>query len=215
MTLIIGINGFKRTGKGETANIVNELLGGHVVYDVGFSDKVKLWAAHALGYDDPDPNVLIALMDEFKETGQIAVGDSGSVEKVLTGRQYLQYIGNKARHLFGEDFWVDQVLPRVGDHADREQRKILSGIMLAGAYPHVDVLTISDLRYPNEAERIRGLGGVIWEVIRPGTESDGHESEQVLNRRLIDHQIMNTTGIDNLRWEVEKALELTKEGVAC
>lgn len=165
-------------------------------------------AARALGYIGEDYE-MIALMDDFKESGQIAIGDEFGVEKVITGRQYLQNFGNEAREVFGDNFWIDQVLPHPSDAYDREGRFIENTGALAARYPDADIVVLSDLRYPNEAERVKALGGTVWEVQRPGLESDGHASEQPLPAHLIDIILNNTSDLEHLQDEVRAALEVT------
>lgn len=156
-------------------------------------------AALALGYEG-DEATLIAFMDEFKGTGRVEAYASlpehvrqqfGHTLSKSTGRQYLQNFGNYARRVFGESFWIDQVLP-AGDWDVR--------------YPGVDVLAVTDVRYPNEAEAIRALEGEIWEVVRPGIESDGHASEQPLPSNLVDYRIANVGTLDDLSHSVARAL---------
>jgi hypothetical protein len=67
-------------------------------------------------------------------------------------------------------------------------------------------VAFTDLRYPNEAQRILDLGGEVWEIIRPGLSSDGHASETPLPRELVSRRIRNDGHLLNLRYEVEKAL---------
>ena len=38
-------------------------------------------------------------------------------------------------------------------------------------------VVITDVRYPNEANMIQDIGGVVFRVLRPGTAPDGHSSE--------------------------------------
>lgn len=206
---IIGINGFKRSGKGTVALAVVSLLDDKNVLSVGFADKLKVMGALALGWRGTQQE-LIDLMDVFKEHGRVDSGlDGPEIDYLLlshgiTGREYLQNFGNQARNLFGLTFWIDQVLPDLYvDHGAP-----LADV-LATRYPDVDVLCLTDLRYPNEAERIKALGGVVWEVIRPGLESDGHASEQPLPRGLVDHQIINDAGVVELEERVEDALAET------
>lgn len=226
--IIIGINGFKRSGKGETAAAVERLLKGDaVVKGVGFADKLKVLGAKALGFIDATDQECIDLMDQAKETwvldikrhvavpdlllepyspnvGRLAPGwETLEPVEQLTGRRYLQNLGNQARPIFGEDFWVDQVLPPIG-LTPGAQRYALNAF-----YPGVDVLCITDLRYENEARRVKALGGVIWEVVRPGTGSDGHASEQPLPPELIDWMIHNDGNLDTLEDYVSEALRET------
>ena len=207
---IIGINGFKRSGKGETALAIESVLGQEdfgfqVVKGVGFADKLKIMAARALGFSGPDAD-MIALMDEAKEewvfnlTGGGVFTDPEIVFHELTGRQYLQNFGNEARQIFGDTFWIDQVLPPDGLTDQATARA------MHARYAGVDCLVITDLRYPNEAERVLNLGGVNLEVIRPGLESDGHASEQPLPREYVTYQIINDGTLMDLRYKVEKFL---------
>jgi hypothetical protein len=208
---LIGINGFKRAGKGETGQAIFDYHKG-VVYQIGFADKLKIMAARALGFNR-SPQELIALMDSMKETAVFHVeyhepDVSPSTEydtttlHDLSGREYLQNFGNDARQLFGDTFWIDQVLPTpVPEREDgtHEQDNILN---LQALYPEIDVVAITDLRYPNEAQRVLDLGGEVWEVVRPGLVSDGHASEQPLPRELVSRTIENDGILDALRYKV-------------
>ena len=49
-------------------------------------------------------------------------------------------------------------------------------------------VVVEDLRFPNEAELIRELGGEIWRVTRPGHVGAGHSSE--LEMKLIDPDVV-------------------------
>lgn len=204
---LIGINGFKRSGKGATAAAVAAGFEGElVVREVGFADKVKLWAAMSLGITGTDGE-LIAMMNQAKESWELYAYDRASNSsgcKFLTGREYLQHIGNRARHLFGEDFWVDQVLPQA-----LPDKPVVAQHNLSYRYPGVDVLVMADLRYENEAQRVLDLGGVVWEVIRPGVESDGHDSEQPLPRHMVSYQIVNDDGLDVLHERTAAAIAET------
>lgn len=205
---IVGITGFKRSGKGTVASILSSEHDG-VVYEVGFADKLKIIAAQALGFDRP-PRDLIALMDEFKLDGRITVeyrepGESVPRLHDITGREYLQQFGTRCRQLFGEDFWVDQVLPRPSGHSIEG----LDAANVKALYPEVDCVAITDLRFENEARRVKALGGVVWAVERPGCVSDGHDSEQSLPEPLIDWHIHNAWGLDHLEREVLAAMEAT------
>jgi hypothetical protein len=220
MTKIVGINGLKQSGKGTSASLLRELADDRIVYEIGFADKLKILASRLLGYEDRDPREAIARMDEAKLSWDIGVRKLSPAESArfpdvwepvtqLSGRSFLQNLGNEARQLFGDNFWIDQVLPRPLYHPDPETRTIHAGQALAERYPDVDVVVITDLRYENEAVRVKQLGGVVWEVVRPGVESDGHITEQPLPDVLIDHVLHNRGSLTNLRWEVEKAMELT------
>jgi hypothetical protein len=219
---IIGINGFKRSGKGETGNAIESLVLG--VRQLGFADKLKTIAARSLGFTDPEMTDAerIALMDEAKEhwvmdilnypgkvpSSRFAFGPPAKNVKSWTGRQLLQYMGTEARIVFGEDFWVDQVLPNPRDPGGGWFGYEARQHMLHAQYPGVSTLVFTDMRFENEAQRIIDLGGFNVRVHRPGAESDGHASELVLPDRLIHYEIQNDRGLEDLRWEINKVLEL-------
>lgn len=229
MTKIIGVNGFKRSGKGETAAAVTDLgatlVPGFTTTEVGFADKLKILAAKTLGFIERSDEECIALMNECKEEWLISIrkritfeahSEAGGVfpfvEEAewhrITGREYLQNLGNEARAVFGADFWVDQVLlnPANIDERDWSQNDNIEEYV-AEQYG-TDYVLITDLRYENEARRVLDCGGEVWEVLRPGTGSDGHASEQPLPRELVTRQIDNSGDLLALRYEVEKALGL-------
>lgn len=213
---IIGINGFKRAGKGETAAAIERFYPGNVTH-LGFADKVKVFAALCLGFSRArSDEELIALMDEAKEewvinvaktTGTLAGTDSPFHD--LTGRQYLQEIGTRARQMFGDDFWVDQVLPKApGPHAwaDALDRARLIAEQLDDRYPSADAVVFSDVRFENEAERVLALDGEVWRVHRPGCGSDGHASEQKLPDSLVTRELYNTGSLVDLEAAVVASL---------
>jgi hypothetical protein len=207
---IIGINGFKRAGKGETALAVHDLRDN--VTSVAFADKLKILGARALGAQGIADELCIAMMDQAKESWVIDIFlqppdyYDESADHTLTGRQYLQNIGNEARGLFGDTFWIDHVLPNPVKYPSTQSAL---NHMRSVMYPHTDILCVTDVRYENEAQRIVDLGGVVWEVTRPGLESDGHASEQPLPRDLIDYQIRNVGDLAYLKTQVALALQET------
>lgn len=222
---IIGINGFKRSGKGETGNAIASLALG--VHQLGFADKLKVFAAKSLGFIDLTDAECIALMDDAKETWDLSIkrldkwdpqtlGSVGRLSphhsvwepvKQWSVRQLLQYMGTEARTVFGEDFWVDQVLPNPTTATDQWLGYEDQQHTLHAMYPAAHVLVFTDLRFENEAQRILDLGGFNVRVHREGVTSDGHPSELVLPDELIRYEIPNNGTLDELKWEVNKVLE--------
>jgi len=75
-------------------------------------------------------------------------------------REMLQRLGVAAREHLGENVWVEAVF---------------SNMDPGGRY------VISDVRFPNEAERILAAGGVVYRIDRPGVgPANGHVSEMAL-----------------------------------
>jgi hypothetical protein len=220
--MIIAFNGAKRHGKGVSAQFAADLLDERTFAtstQVGFADKLKLAAARALGFHDLDTAQAVALMDEFKERGIIHAGpshplfrklDNGeweeeNIPKVkLSGREYLQWFGTEVgRDVFGKDFWVGQVLPNPLQFATK-----------AAAYANAhrkygtDHVLITDCRFPNEAQRVKALGGLVFEVVRPELVKPAeHTSEKPLPRGLVDATIINDSDLPTLKLRVEQVLD--------
>ena len=92
-------------------------------------------------------------------------------------RRLMQRLGTDAgRKLFGETFWVDQFFANVGK---------------------TDLLVISDVRFPNEAQAIKDRGGIIVRIVRDGCEPvNAHVSETSYNDQ--DFTIYNDAKPDEL-----------------
>src|SRR5271166_555437 len=200
---LIGISGLKTSGKDTCFKAIASALPNQNVQRVAFADKLKELSAIALGFTGT-PEQLIAYMDEAKEQWEIGIKQIDSLSVPfhrLTGRAYLQHIGQGARKVFADGFWVDQILPpSVPGHYKG------ADALLQDRYPGVDVLCVTDVRYPNEADRVHELGGVVWQIIRPGTESDGHSSEIPLESEKVDLSIYNGFNIPTLYEAVAEAV---------
>lgn len=207
MTRLIGLNGFKRSGKDTTYEMIADALKVAIPYRIGLADHLKLLTAEALGFDR-SPLEAIQLMDSIKEDANIRVEytepDSGLVTiHEIDGRAILRNIGHGVRTRLGEDTWLNLVLPPrfapgVADYDPKLELEVM--------YPFVDVLVVTDIRYQNEAEHVVALGGEVWNIQNPRTQSDGQVSEQPLPEGLITRVIDNSGDFDHLRTEVLKAL---------
>lgn len=95
-------------------------------------------------------------------------------------RSTLQRFAMAARSVLGVDVWLDAALVDVD--------------------PLFDDVVFTDVRFPNEAQRIRELGGVVWRIIRPGTEPvNSHASETSLTSADADVVIYNDSTLQDLQ----------------
>ena len=100
-------------------------------------------------------------------------------------RKALQFTGSYCRELYGDDYWIRQVNVQLNQCTD------------------TDVVIITDVRYRNEADYVRKLGGVVVRVNRPNVDTlDMHSSEIELDN--YEHFWYKFTAMDlaNLRDEV-------------
>lgn len=69
-------------------------------------------------------------------------------------------------------------------------------------------LAITDVRFENEADALRALGGEIWRVVRPslGPQTDFHASETGLDGYNFDREIENDGSLDDLYAKVRVLL---------
>lgn len=110
------------------------------------------------------------------------------VKKDLLVRRTLQETGMAARKVFGEDFWVEQALKDLH------------------SYEHY---VITDVRFQNEVDKLRFIGGRLWRVKRPGVGPvNDHISEHELDDCKVDQIINNQGTLDDLRELVNKRIEL-------
>jgi hypothetical protein len=133
------------------------------------------------------------------------------VRHELTGRLSLQRYGTEAhRDVFGTDFWVDVLLPLTIDDYERVPtwtRNFMG--QLDQKAPEICVIT--DTRFENEAQRVRDLGGKIWEIHRGGQKvEDGHVSEMPLPPDLIDKVIYNSYEGELRQFEADVREELER-----
>lgn len=209
---LIAITGFAESGKDTTYGIIaNQVEDVSVmahperrVERRAFADNLKIMAMYALGLEGED-EYLIGQANLLKAGGTLTamVPVSNQVrsfrEHNLSGRKYLQHFGVRAREVFGDTFWIDQVLPKPG----AEFEPIWGTLGRNGPPVGLPAIAcVTDARFENEAERARDIGGVVLEIVNPDRQSDGHASEQPLPRHLVDYTINNDGTLDDLRVKV-------------
>lgn len=191
MIEVIGLHGGLESGKDTTFSVIEKVALRPVKRDA-FADRLKQSAAAALGYKGDNP---VDFCNVLKEYGSIHIMADGLIDEYnITGREYLQWYGTEAhRQVFNPDFWIKAVLPDEG-RDDLEQDTLL---------------VITDVRFPNEAEAVRRVGGEVWEVDaskrKPRDES--HASEKRLPDGLIDYVLDNNGTLEDLGRNVRAALE--------
>jgi hypothetical protein len=102
-------------------------------------------------------------------------------------RRLLQAFGTEVgRELFDEDFWVNQAFKGLNVHSQ---------------------VVFTDVRFPNEAARIKLYGGQVWRITRLGVGPiNNHKSETALDNWDFDRTITNDADLQTLQDRINEAL---------
>jgi hypothetical protein len=171
--ILIGLTGNRGSGKDTSFGYIEECAKENNVLAArrAFADQLKFSFARIFF---PEINLEDALVwcNKIKKNSIINAGDGVAV----TGRQALQHYGLEAhRDLFGENFWLDLILPE-----NNWENNF-----------NADICVITDVRLDNEAKRIKELGGEVWKIQRKLDTVDQHVTEQGISEELIDIHVMN------------------------
>jgi deoxynucleotide monophosphate kinase-like protein len=184
--MLIGVTGLKNAGKDSVINIIRQQRPDTEVVRLGFADPLKM--AIAILFDIP-----VELIDEWKNLPHIKIVIED--ERIpnhhyaeLTLRETLKRFGTEVgREYLDEDLWVDRLFAE-------KTRNFHEG----------KIVGIGDLRFNNEADRVKLYGGVIVKVHRKAVEeNDPHKSEAGISPDLIDYHIHNNHSPGELRLAVK------------
>ena len=148
---VIGLTGLAGSGK---STIAHHLIRHYGFCEASFAESLKQLVTREFEYDR-------SMLDNFdyKETPDPRWNG-------VTPREILQIIGTDAFRRIDPDFWCKRLFKQL------EKIKMLRG--------HTRWV-IPDVRFPNEVEYIRALGGEVWGIQKSGgrrTAAPDHESER-------------------------------------
>lgn len=182
MRKLVGFTGLKGSGK-DTAG---ECFVRHGYVKMSFAEPLKAMLKTLLtfrGYTDPEVVHRILEGDRKEMTSSAFMGKSPRHAMQTLGTEY-------GRNCIHEDLWIDTFKRRVqGSEAP---------------------IVVTDVRFPNEVEAIKSLGGVVFRVNRPlldgRTYSDLHPSETQIGELDVYEDIENNfpTALDFQRWVEER-----------
>ncbi len=175
---VLGLSGWARSGKDSVAEFLEERCG---YTKMSFAQPMK----DALVTLNPMIDVLDSRVNLKTALGGMDWDYLKSVSTEI--RPLLQRLGTEVgRQMFDENFWVDLALKQIPDGAK---------------------VVFADVRFPNEAEAVRKLGGQVWRIERDGYgPANDHISEHALNKYDFDQRIYNDKDLESL-WD--------KVGVLC
>lgn len=211
---LIGLTGKLGSGKNTVGDFIKEWAqeNGQKAQLQGFADSLKLSFARIF-VPDATLDQALRFADSMKKNGALYFStplmdhdlfDKFGPNRSITGRQALQHYGTEAhRRVFADNFWVDQLLPEGRNQYDNDAAwfyKWDTGINYA---------VVTDLRFPNEAQRINDLDGMVFRIVRPelDSQSDSHASEKPLDDDYIFDTIVNDSSLNDLRETVWKLMD--------
>lgn len=167
----VGISGWARAGKDTIAD--------HLVASYGY-EKHSFAAPMKEALYRLNPTVVdrggykLSLAQTINSAGWEGVKDL-----VPDIRGLLQRFGTEVgREMFGNNFWVDLAISKIPDGSK---------------------VVFADVRFENEANAIREIGGQVWRVTRSGYgPANDHISEHALDEYQFDKNYNNDDTIDNL-----------------
>jgi len=179
--MIIGVSGYAGAGK-DTVGAYLQKCGW---IRVAFADKLKELAIELNPCLFP---VGKELRDLVKQYGSLD-GAKGYVPEV---RQYLQDLGVSMRDILWPDIWIDAAMKTVHEEIEQGHNVV-----------------ITDVRFPNELQAIRELGGEVWRVNRRGhAPVNGHVSETALDSAVFDLVLENNHTIEDLERSILGYLQM-------
>lgn len=133
-----------------------------------------------VAFADPLRHFVYGLLEIEKNLSWDSIKDDPRPELGgKTPREAMQTLGTEwGRNMIHKDLWLDT--------AKRKVKKYLeSGISVV----------VSDVRFDNEAEMVRELGGKVLRIVRPDHEitTSTHVAEAGIKPDLVDHIVLNDT----------------------
>jgi len=188
---LIGITGLAGTGKDTLADHLSKTFG-HEKY--AFATPIKELLNARFGW-------MMEMWDDrsWKESDQPEAGRREDWEEYnhFSPRSWAQWLGTDVgRVIGGEDVWVKRMVSRwYGVHGSRRPSAMI----------------IPDVRFDNEADTIRGMGGVVVKLLRPcAVPVNAHVSEKGVRSEFIDATITNDRCVDDFLSDAISVLSTLK-----
>lgn len=178
-----------------------------------FAEKLKDFASSITGlprewFDDGQKKKSL-LGPEWNINDVDILKEVQVVDKPMAIRELLIRIGHGCRQVVHPDIWVnalfaDYRLKNRTVPTNLPEDALIKKTEQVLKYPD---WVISDMRYPNEKDRVEVLRGFTVRVNRPGIELLDHESETLLDNAQFDYYIENDGGLEGLYEKVGKVFD--------
>lgn len=177
---IIGFSGFKGSGKNTAADLVRDVYENRMMELAAFADPLREMVEAidpVVTNHDGEPYL-------YRYSDAIAgYGYDRAKEEFPEIRRFIQALGTEAiRDLLGETYGLTEMLGAAPCTVIMRRR------IIQAAVDHDWGIIITDVRFPDELALIQGLGGTVYNIVRPGHTGDSHSSEKGLsgNPGVID-----------------------------
>jgi hypothetical protein len=184
---ILGLGCTAQVGKDTAAAYLEEKFPGKAKR-VAFADKVKQVAMLLFG------------LSYEQCYGPVEIKEKTDPRYGLSPREILQGIGEKMREIY-PSIWVDTIFNTTIPDLEKEG---------------YDCFVISDVRYPNEADKIHSHGGVVVKIERNGSGASvgsSHSSETAMrNYEDLDYVIQNNSDLGDYYLKLDKLMEVSAYG---
>lgn len=175
---VIGLCGYARVGKDTAGEILVKQYG---YKRIAFADKLREMATML--------NPLIRNGDEVKTYNEwVNLLGYDTAKMTLVGfRPFLVSLGESVRNVLGESTWINAVIPLNYNGPS---------------------LVITDVRYKNEADRVKMLGGIVIRIDKPGVTAPNETEAVALPQITPDIIINNDQTIGVLEGRIVEAIRL-------
>lgn len=177
MGKLIGLLGRKRVGKDTVADY---LINNYNFTKHAFAHPIKEILKIMFDFSEHQLNIDKEKIDDrWGISPRIAMQQFGTD---FVRDDICKYIPNIKNNLYGETLWIK--LFRIWYEKNKDK----------------DII-ISDVRFLDEIEVIKSLGGIIIKINRDTNQVDNHKSESKIDtydKKLIDHEIDNNSNLNDL-----------------
>lgn len=195
--MILGLCGYKGVGKDSVASRIS--WGRSGVRFIALADPIK--EAVRSWFDMPNVYGPSALR-EWEDRRYPYRFEDGR-EGYLTPRYVLQQLGTEFGRRLYPDIWINIALRHAAKLLDQDDDG-------TGSPNCASLVVITDVRFVDEARRIREAGGAVWRITRPGYGASGHGSEveqgSLAMTGQVTAEICNDGTLADLEMRVKEAL---------
>ena len=213
---IIGLAGPAGSGKDTVADLLRTpvrfnkcAFADQLRWEVCEAYKIEpLLLTHRPTKEDPHPALALKNCTDHAFTGMLLKSGlydrfNGSIDDFLDAprspRHIMQLWGTEYRRAHDHGYWTSAVVSHIAQQCRSHNHR------------HV----ITDVRFENEAQAVRNMGGVIWQIKRPGLTLDTtHSSESDGSQFAPDAIINNSHDIRHLQAVVMSAWTMLETGLS-